>query len=130
MKNLEKEANRFLDILVAGDVNAVRDIWHPDGTLEFPFSPKGAWSVEGRDNIVDYFEDAFKRKTPEKFESQSALLMADGEHLFMEFKGYLENNKNEKYTNDYCVLFQFKDDKLFKFREFYNTLIREKYEGQ
>ncbi|MBP2833782.1 nuclear transport factor 2 family protein [Aquimarina sp. U1-2] len=130
MKNLEKEANRFLDILVAGDIDGVRDIWHKDGTLEFPFSPKGAWTVEGRDKIVDYFKDAFKRKRPEKFVSQPALLMADGEHLFMEFKGYLKNSKNEKYTNDYCVLFQFKDDKLFKFREFYNTLIREKYEGQ
>ena len=42
---------------VTQDAQRLRDVWAPDGVLEFPYAPAGMTSrIEGVEALVDYFD--------------------------------------------------------------------------
>lgn len=130
MTGVEKTANAFLDFLKEKNVVGIHNIWHEKGVLEYPFAPGGAYNVQGRDAIVEKLEHAFTYKTVSHFDHKATYLMNDGNHVFLEFDGYLVNEKGESYTNNYCALVEFKEGKIILFREYYNSLIRQKFDRQ
>ena len=130
MTSIEKTANSFLDFLKEQNIGGIERIWHEKGVLEYPFAPGGAFKIEGREAIVEKLQHAFTYKAVSYFDHKATYLMIDGRHVFLEFDGYLVNEKGESYTNNYCALVEFEEGKIILFREFYNALIRQKFDRQ
>lgn len=130
MTSIEKTANSFLDFLKEQNIGGIERIWHEKGVLEYPFAPGGAFKIVGREAIIEKLQHAFTYKTISYFDHKATYLMKDERHVFLEFDGYLVNEKKESYTNNYCALVEFEEGKIILFREFYNALIRQKFDRQ
>ena len=124
-------AKSFLDLLVAGDMEAVADLFAEDGILEFPFRPAGAnESVKGQAAIRAYFLATKGYKKPESYPIKAIYPGLDPNLLFVEFEGNLVNTlTGERYSNDYIVLFRFRDGKIVQFREFFDSLHRAQHDA-
>ena len=130
MTGIEKTANDFLDFLQEKNIEGIRGIWHENGVLEYPFAPYGAFSIEGREAIIEKLKYAFTYKTISHFDHKATYLMQDGKHVFLEFDGHLTNESGTSYTNNYCALVEFENEQIILFREYYNALIRQQYDKQ
>lgn len=73
---------------VTGDAEALRDIWAPDGVLEFPYAAAvGARErLEGIDALLDYFGGA-RRFRDWSFTRFRAIASGDGRAFAVEFHG-------------------------------------------
>lgn len=130
MTQIEKTANAFLDFLKDKNIGGIERILHKDGVLEYPFAPDGAFKIQGREAIIEKLSHAFTYKTVSHFDHKATYLMKDENHVFIEFDGYLQNDRGESYTNNYCALVEFEEGKIILFREYYNALIRQKFDKQ
>ena len=127
--NIELAA-RFLELLAASRMDEIADMWAEDAVLEFPFRPPGAPErIEGKSAIATYFQGTKGYKKPESFPIKGIYPGHDPDVVFVEFEGHLVNTRTgERYSNDYIALFRFRDGKIAQFREFFDSLRRERHE--
>jgi uncharacterized protein len=114
---------RYLDALVAGDIDTIRDSFAEDATWivkgDLPIA--GPW--HGRDQIVDDFLSAVMG---ERFEAGSHVftfptLIADGDTVALEWHVSARNAAGEPYENDYCGIFVIRSDKITAVREYLDS---------
>ncbi|BAZ11641.1 hypothetical protein NIES4071_34670 [Calothrix sp. NIES-4071] len=69
-------------------------------------------------------------KQPTSFPITASYPLEGGNGVILEFYGHLKNTQTgEQYTNSYIVVFKFREGKLILFREFFDSLKRQKYES-
>jgi ketosteroid isomerase-like protein len=114
----------YLDALVAGDLEAVRDSFAEDATwtIKADLPVAGPW--HGRDQIVDDFLAAVMG---ERFEPGSHVftfptLLADGDTVVLEWHVSARNAAGEPYENDYCGIFVIRDGRIAAVREYLDSL--------
>ncbi|MGD9695656.1 MAG: nuclear transport factor 2 family protein [Thermoleophilia bacterium] len=114
---------RYLDALVAGDIDTVRDSFAEDATwtvkADLPIS--GPW--EGRDRIVD---DFFSAAMGGRFEAGSHVfsfptMIADGDTVALEWHVSARTAAGEPYENDYCGVFVIRDGRIAAVREYLDS---------
>lgn len=114
---------RYLDALVAGDIDTIRDSFSEDATwtVKADLPVAGPWL--GRDQIVDDFLAAVMG---ERFEAGSHVLtfptmIADGDSVALEWHVSARNAAGEPYENDYCGIFTIRDGKITTVREYLDS---------
>lgn len=114
---------RYLDALVAGDVQTIRDSFAEDATwtvrADLPIA--GPW--RGRDHIVDGFLGGVVGKL---FEAGSHVfefptMIAEGDTVALEWRVKAHSAAGETYENDYCGFFVIRDGKIAAVREYLDS---------
>lgn len=54
---------------------------------------------------------------------------ADGDHVIVEARGDMTTRKGEKYDNEYCLIYRFKDGKIVEMREYCDSVLCEQRLG-
>ena len=124
-------AERFLALLAASEMEQVSAMFAADAVLQFPFRPPGANDdVRGGAAIAEYFQATTGYKKPESFPIKEVYPGLDPDVVFVEFEGNLVNTlTGERYSNDYIVLFRFRDGLIVQFREFFDSLRRAQFDA-
>lgn len=114
---------RYLDALLAGDVETIRDSFTDDATWtmhgDLPIA--GPW--KGRDSIVD---DFLSRLGATLFEPGSQqfefpLLVAEGDTVVLEWRVHARSAAGLEYENEYCGVFVVDDGRIAAVREYMDT---------
>lgn len=114
----------YLDALLAGDIEAIREAFAPDATWtihgELPIS--GKW--EGRDRIVDGFlrEVAGALFEPGSQTFEFPTLLADGDTVALEWRVQARTAAGRPYDNAYCGIFEVRDGRIAAVREYLDSL--------
>jgi ketosteroid isomerase-like protein len=114
---------RYLDALVAGDIDTLRDSFAEDATwtikADLPIS--GPW--QGRDRIID---DFLATVMSERFEAGSHVfdfptMIADGDTIALEWHVSARTVTGDPYENDYCGIFVIRDGRIAAVREYLDS---------
>jgi uncharacterized protein len=114
---------RYLDALVAGDIEAIRDSFAEDATWtiygDLPIA--GPW--HGREEIVDGFlakavSDLFEPGT-QSFEFP--LLIGEGETVALEWRVRARTPVGAVYANSYCGIFVVREGRIAAIREYLDS---------
>jgi ketosteroid isomerase-like protein len=115
--------DRYLDALLAGDLDAIRASFAPDAvwTLHGDVPIAGPW--RGRDSIVDDFlvevgGSLFEAGT-QSFEWLSRT--SDDRAAVLEWRGRARTAAGRDYDNRYLGIFEVADDQITAVREFTDT---------
>ena len=116
-------ATAYLTLM--GDWDAWTDLWAEDGVLEFPYAPKGRQKAySGKAEIRDYMIAASGKMAmvaPPRMRMHPALdpgvlsveLTIDGK----------ATATGALFTQSYVMVFEVKDGKLWRLREYWNPLV-------
>jgi ketosteroid isomerase-like protein len=114
---------RYLDALVAGDLETIRDSFAADATwtIKADLPVAGPW--HGRDQIVDTF---LATVMSERFEAGShafefPTMVADGDTIALEWHVSARNAAGDPYENDYCGIFVIRDGRIATVREYLDS---------
>jgi len=114
---------RYLDALLAGDIDAIRDSFAEDATWtiygDLPIA--GPWN--GRDQIVDDFlttvGSSLYEAGSQSFEFPT--LIADGDTVALEWRVHARTAAGADYDNNYCGIFLVEEDKIQTVREYLDS---------
>ena len=123
MTTPKRVVQRYLDALVAGDVDTIRDSFAEDATWtihgDLPFA--GPW--HGRDRIVDDFlvkvGGSLFEPGSQAFEFPT--LLADGDAVALEWRVRARTAGGADYRNAYCGVFVVRDGRITVVREYLDT---------
>jgi uncharacterized protein (TIGR02246 family) len=114
---------RYLDALVAGDLDAVRDSFAEDAvwTIHGDLPIAGPW--RGRDQIVDDFLTAVGGALyePGSVAFEFPTLLAEGDTAVLEWRVRARTARGGDYANAYCGLFVVRDGRIAEVREYLDT---------
>lgn len=123
MDEPKQVVQRYLDALVAGDLDAVRDSFAPDAvwTIHGDLPIAGPW--RGRDRIVDDFLTAVGGALyePGSVTFEFATLIADGPVVVLEWRVRARTARGTDYANAYCGVFVVRDGRIAEVREYLDT---------
>ena len=115
----KKIALDFIDAIAAGDVQAIADAYHDEGacwtsgnTLISGLIPK-AQILEGAGAVLGAF--------PKGLKFTVTGVTADGDRVAIEAESDGEHASGKHYHNYYHFLCEFKDGKLYRFKEYMDT---------
>lgn len=114
---------RYLDALLAGDIDTIRDsfaddaVWSMHGDLPMA----GPW--RGRDRIVDDFLVGLASKLyePGSQTFEFPTLIAEGSTVALEWRVTARSAAGADYENDYCGIFIVNDGKISVVREYFDS---------
>jgi uncharacterized protein len=114
---------RYLDALLAGDVDEIRDSFNEDATWtihgDVPFA--GPWV--GRDRIVDDFlasvGGALFQAGSHRFDFPT--LIGEGETVALEWRVQAKTARGDDYDNRYCGIFAIRDGRIQEVREYFDS---------
>ena len=119
----EQLVRDFFATLSTGDLEALRQLIHPDGSWEaMARAIPGAGLTEGRDAVIDeflapvrgLFEEGDPKITVKRLFSSGDLVAAETEAI-----GTLRNGNH--YHNRYAWIIEIKDDRVCHLREYMDT---------
>lgn len=114
---------RYLDALVAGDIDTVRDSFAEDATwtVKADLPVAGPW--RGRDQIVDEFLAAVmgERFVPGSHVFEFPMMIGEGDTVALEWHVSARNAAGEPYENDYCGIFVIEHGKIAAVREYLDS---------
>jgi uncharacterized protein len=124
MTNEPKQVvRRYLDALVAGDLDTVRDSFAEDAvwTICGDLPIAGPW--RGRDRIVDDFLTAVGGAlyAPGSVTFAFPALLADGDTVIVEWRVRARTASGRDYANAYCGLFVVRAGRIAEVREYLDT---------
>jgi ketosteroid isomerase-like protein len=114
---------RYLDALVAGDLDAIRDSFAEDATWtmhgDLPIA--GPWI--GRDSIVDDFLTAVGGSLfePGSHSFEFPTLIGEGDTVALEWRVRARTVGGDDYDNEYCGIFVVRDGRIQAVREYLDS---------
>jgi ketosteroid isomerase-like protein len=119
----KETVQRYLDALVAGDLDVIRDsftedaVWSMHGDLPIA----GPW--KGRDHIVDDFLGAVGGSLfePGTVTFEFPTLIAEGDIVVLEWRVNARAAAGADYHNEYCGIFTVRDERIATVREYLDT---------
>jgi ketosteroid isomerase-like protein len=115
---------RHLDAINAWDFAAMREIFHPEISLELPFVmepfPK---ETKGFDAVMAFMESVPDFAEAENLHDISIHAFADDPNeLVAEYRSDMKLANGREYRNTYVVRATVKDGKLIRFREHFDSI--------
>jgi ketosteroid isomerase-like protein len=124
MNEPKQVVRRYLDALVAGDMDIVRDSFTDDAvwTIHADLPIAGPW--HGREQIVDEFLTAVGGALyePGSVAFEFPTLIADGPVVVLEWRVQARTARGGEYANAYCGLFIVRDGRIAEVREYLDSL--------
>jgi uncharacterized protein len=114
---------RYIDALVAGDVDTIRDSFAEDATWtiygELPIA--GPW--RGRDQIVDGFLSTVAGSLfePGSQSFEFPTIIAEGDTVALEWRVKARSASGADYENSYCGIFVIREGKIQAIREYLDS---------
>jgi ketosteroid isomerase-like protein len=114
---------RYLDALVAGDIETIRDCFAEDATWtiygDLPIA--GPW--HGRDRIVDDFLGAVGGSLfePGSQSFEFPTLIAEGDTVALEWRVRARSRRGGDYDNAYCGIFVVRNGRIAVVREYLDS---------
>ena len=110
---------RFFDALNAGDTRAIVDAYADDGCVE----TKGTTLISGVFNKeqIAASAGAIFEVFPKGLSFEITGLVAEGEKVAVEATSRGEHISGQIYSNEYHFLFEFRDGKLLRLKEYMDT---------
>ena len=120
-----KTVKSFFKALESRDIDAVIELWHDDGVLEFPFAPDGApKTATGKAHIKQVLGEDLADRSRVTFPHLDIQPMLNPESVVAEFTSDMEVASSEEiYANQYVAIAKVKDGRLLLFREYFNPLV-------
>ena len=113
---------RYLEALVSGDLDTVRDSFALDATWTLHGDLPIAGTYRGRDQIVDGFlASAGTLFEPGSQDFAFPTLLADGATVALEWTVRARSAAGEDYENAYCGIFVIRDGRIAEVREYLDT---------
>jgi ketosteroid isomerase-like protein len=123
MTNPKQVVRRYLDALVAGDLETIRDSFAADAvwTIHGDLPIAGPW--RGRDAIVDEFlvAAAGTLYEPGSVEFEFPTLIGEGDTVVLEWRVRARTAAGADYANAYCGLFRVRHGRIAEVREYLDT---------
>jgi len=114
---------RYLDALVAGDLDAIRASFAEDATwtMHGDLPVAGPW--KGRDQIVDDFLQtvAADLYEPGSQSFEFPTMIADGDTVALEWRVHARSALGVAYDNEYCGIFVVRAGRIAAVREYLDT---------
>jgi uncharacterized protein len=114
---------RYLDALVAGDLDTIRDSFAADAvwTIHGDLPIAGPW--EGRDRIVDDFLTTVGGSLFEhgSLSFDFPTLIAEGDTVALEWRVHARTAAGDDYDNAYCGVFVVRDGRISIVREYLDS---------
>lgn len=114
---------RYLEALVAGDVDAIRDSFAEDAvwTIHGDLPIAGPW--RGRDRIVDDFLGAIGGTLfePGSQSFEFPTMIAEGDTVALEWRVRARTARGADYENAYCAIFIVRDCRIAEVREYLDS---------
>jgi uncharacterized protein len=123
MTNPKHVVQRYLDALVAGDLDAIRDSFAEDATWtilgDLPIGSR--W--RGREAIVDEFLTGVAGSLYEagSVQFEFPTLIGEGDTVAVEWRVRARTAAGADYANSYCGLFVVSDGRIAEVREYLDT---------
>ena len=114
---------QFFETLSSGDLEALRPLFHVDGSWEATATTiPGAGITKGRDKIIDEFlapvRGLFEPGDPKAVVHR---IFGKGEWVAAETTGIGMLSNGNEYHNRYAWIFEIRDDKIFTLREYMDS---------
>jgi len=123
MTNPKQVVRRYLDALVAGDMETIRDSFAEDAvwTIYGDLPIAGPW--HGREAIVDEFlvAAAGALYEPGSIEFEFPTLIGEADTVVLEWRVRARTAGGAEYANAYCGLFTVRDGRIAEVREYLDT---------
>jgi ketosteroid isomerase-like protein len=113
----------YVEALQRGDIDAVRDSFAEQATWWLPgeLPVSGTW--RGRDRIIDEFlATALRYYDPETVSIEVTNVVAEGEHVALEWITRGRTAAGRDYENFYSAIFVVRDGRIQAVREYTDTL--------
>ncbi|MEM1156445.1 MAG: nuclear transport factor 2 family protein [Pseudomonadota bacterium] len=110
-----------LRLVSTGDIQGIRAHLTTDASMELPFAPWGVESIfEGIDAIVGALEYVPKHFRAFTFNAHETYVSNDGVTVILEATSMAARHSGGGYQNRYVFVFTFRDNKILRWREFFN----------
>ena len=115
---------RHLDAINAWDFDAMREILHPDVSLELPFVVGDFPKVtQGFEAVMTFLQGVPEFAESENLQDFSIHAFADDPNeLVAEYRSDMKLTNGRPYRNTYVVRATAKDGKLIRFREHFDSI--------
>ena len=115
---------RHLDAINAWDFATMRELLHPDVSLELPFVVEPFPKVtKGFDAVMAFMESVPEFAEAENLHDFSIHAFADDPNeLVAEYRSDMKLTNGREYRNTYVVRATVKDGKLIRFREYFDSI--------
>ena len=117
----------FIEAFSRGDAEGMKACLTPDATM----TSKGFGKLSGSRpfEIVVGATAAFKTLIPTGLRPNFKTVIADGDHVAVEFEGDAVLSNGERYCNQYCMVFTLRDDRIMHVNEYYCTILADEKIG-
>ena len=122
----------FLETLSTGELERVRPLFHPDAIWKvMPKGIPGEGEHVGRDYIVDEFLAPVRGMfNPGEPKVEIDTLIAQGDLVAAELRGFGHFKNGKEYNNTYCWFFEVRDGMVYSIHEYMDSLyIKNLVEG-
>lgn len=125
-KNLVRAAYAALE---KGDNSVFAASVHPDYVWRFP--SKASWSgrFEGQAEIRARLLGPLFNLFATTYTARMISLVGEGDTVVAEIEGNVETKSGERYDNQYCMIFRFRDSRIVEVVEYCDTDLEERVLG-
>ncbi|MDJ0567569.1 MAG: nuclear transport factor 2 family protein [Pleurocapsa sp. MO_192.B19] len=115
----------FFNLLETMNIEQWIDLWTEDGVHHMPYAPSGFPNrVEGKTAIYRHFNVLPKTIKRMAFVDRKIYPMLNSDQVFAEYRGEVEiADTGRPYNNNYCGLFQLRENRLVSVTEYFNPLV-------
>lgn len=114
MENIEQTANKLIDALIDGDTKALNSLFSEDCKVHLPFKLNYSIDLEGKKEVLSYFQENFNCPTTEKIKKRKSVV-SDKSHVLVNFEGqcYRSHRKNTFEYSVFCEVFNGKIKEVY-----------------
>lgn len=117
MENIEQTANKLIDALIDGDTKALNSLFSEDCKVHLPFKLNYSIDLEGKKEVLSYFQENFNCPTKEKIKKRKSVV-SDKSHVLINFEGHSCLNLREEEFDSviFCEIINEKITELYAIR--------------
>lgn len=120
---------RIYEALAKGDRSIFGESVHPDYVWRFPGHCSWSRRFEGQEAIRrDLLRPLFAQFAT-VYRAKAINLIAEGDFVVAEVRGDVQTKRGERYNNEYCFVFRFRDGKIAEVVEYCDTDLEERVLG-
>jgi ketosteroid isomerase-like protein len=121
--NAKAVLQRYLDALVAGDLDTIEDSFAPDATWWLHGTLPLSGTKRGRAEILEFLLGAGSLYQPGTQEFEFGDITADGERAVLEWRvRAIASATGKPYDNSYAGVFVVRDGRIVEVREYLDSL--------
>ena len=125
----KETVRRIYEAMERGDRSVFGASVHPDYVWRFPGHYSWSGCFQGQENIRgDLLQPLFSLFATE-YRARAINLIAEGHFVVAEVRGDVMTKRGERYNNEYCFIFHFRDDKIDEVVEYCDSDLIERVLG-